>query len=105
MSIFSVDQNGNVIKLFPNEYQNPAVVPSRKEFVFPENKLRARGLKLRVNTPKKLGKALESVLIIATKEEAHFLEDSAIQNPTITDLMKEPSELDENFPWAEKTVG
>lgn len=105
MNIFSVDQYGNILKLYPNEYQKPDVLLSRKEFVFPDNELRARGLKMRVNTPKNLSKALESVLIIATRVEAHFLEEASIQSPTITDLMKELSELDENSPWAEKTVG
>lgn len=105
LNIFSVDQNGNVSMLYPNEFRKAEVIPKRKEFVFPDSELRAQGLKLKVKTPKKLSKALESVLIIATKEEAHFLEDASVQNPTITDLMKEISELDESTSWAEKTVG
>lgn len=105
LSIFGIDQNGNVTKLYPNEYRKAEVIPSRREFVFPDNELREQGLKLRVNTPKKLKKAMESVLIIATKEEAHFLEDASVQNSTITDLMKELSELDESLSWSEKTVG
>ncbi|MBI5191976.1 MAG: hypothetical protein HZA08_00875 [Nitrospirae bacterium] len=55
-------------------------------------------------TPKGLNEGIESVLIIATKEAKHFLTDTDIQNPTISDLMKELSVLDP-VSWAEKTIG
>lgn len=104
LNVFSVDQYGNITKLFPNEYVKSEPVPARKAFVFPDDSLRARGLKIRVETPKKLSKATETVLIVATKEKGHFLEDHLIDNPTITDLMKELSELDQSQ-WAEKSIG
>ncbi|HBI24732.1 MAG TPA: hypothetical protein DDX84_11165, partial [Nitrospiraceae bacterium] len=63
MNIFSVDQYGNIIKLFPNDYIKAEILPSKKEFVFPDNNIRERGLKFRVATPKNLSKAIESVLI------------------------------------------
>ena len=104
INIFSVDQYGKVFKLYPNDYLKPAVVPAGKEFIFPDNNLRARGLKLTVTTPKGLNQGIESVLIISTKEEGHLLSDTSIQNPTISDLMRELSELNQSS-WAEKTVG
>lgn len=104
VSIFSVDQYGGIIKLYPNEYVETALLPSRKEFIFPNNALRGRGLKLRVTVPKNLSKALESVLIIVTKEDIPFLTDNPVENPMITDLMKELSELDDT-PWGTKSIG
>ena len=104
MNIFSVDQYGNIIKLFPNDYVKAEILPSKKEFVFPDNNIRERGLKFRLTAPKNLSKAIESVLIIATKEEGNFLSDKTIQNPTISDLMKELSEIDQSS-WDEETVG
>lgn len=99
ISIFSVDQHGSVIRLLPNEYVKTGKVQARNEFVFPDEKLRIKGLKFRVVT--KMSSVVESALIIATKEDPHFLEEA--ENPTITDLMNELSRLD--TPWAEKTVG
>jgi hypothetical protein len=43
-------------------------------------------------------------MIIAAKEEGRFLSDTSIQNPTISDLMKELSEIDQSS-WDEETVG
>ncbi|OGW53205.1 MAG: hypothetical protein A2Z60_04590 [Nitrospirae bacterium RIFCSPLOWO2_02_42_7] len=104
INIFSIDQYGNVIRLYPNAHIKPEIVLSGKEFVFPDDDLRDRGLKLMVTTPKGLSKGIESILIIATKEAGHFLSDATIQNPTITDLMRELSELEQST-WAEKIVG
>jgi len=104
MNLFSVDQYGKVLKIYPNDLIRPEIIPAGKEFVFPEKPLRAHGLKLRVTTPKGLNEGIESVLIIATKEEGHFLNDTGVQTPTVSDLMKELSVLDPAS-WAEKTIG
>lgn len=104
INLFSVDQYGRVMKLYPNDLIKPEIIPAGKEFVFPEKPLREHGLKLRVMTPKGLNEGIESVLIIATKEEGHFLNNTDMQNPTISDLMKELSVLDP-VSWAEKAVG
>ena len=104
LNIFSVDQHGKITKLFPNDYAESKPVPARKEFVFPDDSLRTRGLKLRVTTPKNLSRAIETVLIVATKEKGHFLEGAIMENATITDLMRELSELDQSQ-WAEETIG
>ena len=93
-----MDQYGNSVKLYPNDYVEAKTVPARKEFVFPDDVWRSHGLKLRVRTPKDKSTAVESVVIIATKEEGHFLEDTALQNPTFTDIMKELAVLAEHDP-------
>lgn len=103
-SIFSVDQNGNINKLYPNEYCHQLPLTPGKELVFPDEAQRSSGLKLRVSTPKGKKKAVESVLVIASKEKINFLSDKAVENPTITDLMSELSEIDPSF-WAQKTIG
>jgi hypothetical protein len=103
-SIFSVDQFGGLSKLYPNEYIKQEKQPAGKEIVFPDESCRQGGLKLRVRTPKGRKKAVESVLVIATKEKAPLLEDRKDQDLTITDLMKELSEM-EPSQWVEQTVG
>ena len=103
-SLFSVDQFGAVSKLYPNEYLKDERMPAGKEIVFPDESCRQSGLKLKVRTPRGRKKAVESVLIIATKEKAALLEDRKDQDLTITDLMKELSEMDPSQ-WVEQTVG
>ncbi len=104
LSLFSVDQFGALIKLYPNEYVKQEKLPAGREIVFPEESQRQGGLKLKVRTPKGRKKAVESVLIIATKERSALLEDVKGQDLTITDLMKELSVMDPSQ-WVEQTVG
>lgn len=103
-SLFSVDQFGALNKLYPNEYVKEERLPAGKEIVFPDDSCRQGGIKLKVRTPRGRKKAVESVLVIATKEKAALLEDRKDQDLTITDLMKELSEMDPSQ-WVEKTVG
>lgn len=104
INIFSVSQDGRILRLFPNNYFKAEVLPANREFIFPDDTQRMLGLKLKVKTNGKLSRAVESVLIIAAKEKVDFLADKDIEEPTITDLMRELSELDPSL-WAEKTVG
>jgi hypothetical protein len=104
MHIFSVDQIGNISQLYPNSYCTFEKTLAEKEIVFPDESQRKSGLKMKVRTPKGVKKAVESVLVIATKEKVDFLKSKDIENPTITDLMRELSELDPSL-WAEKTAG
>jgi uncharacterized protein DUF4384 len=105
LQLFSVDQYGNVNKLYPNTYiKQEKAQPAEKEFIFPDNTLRDQGLRLKVKTPKGVKQSIESVLVIATKEKTALLADKSLENPTITDLMKELSELDPSL-WAESTAG
>jgi hypothetical protein len=105
LQLFSVDQYGNVSKLYPNAYvKQQKALPEGKEFIFPDNTLRDRGLRLRVKTPKGVKQSIESVLVIATKEKTALLTDKSLENPTITDLMKELSNLDPSL-WVDSTAG
>ncbi|MBI5194467.1 MAG: DUF4384 domain-containing protein [Nitrospirae bacterium] len=107
LSIFSVDQEENVYKLFPNPYKKNDMIPARSEFVFPDDALRTKGIKLRVATPEGKQKATENVVIIATKEDGHFLEDPALKNPKWTDLSKELKVFNNSkqSPWTVETLG
>jgi hypothetical protein len=105
LQLFSVDQYGNVSKLYPNPYvKQLKALPGGEDFIFPDDALRDRGLRLRVKTPKGVKQSIESVLVIAMKEKTPLLADKSLENPTITDLMKELSNLDPSE-WAESTVG
>lgn len=104
LNIFNVDQNGNVDKLYPNEYCSIERTAAGSEVVFPNEAQRKNGLKLKVRTPKGVAKAVESVMVVALKEKKCLLGDKSIENPTITDLMRELSEIDPSL-WAEKTAG
>ncbi len=104
LNIFNVAQDGRITKLFPNRYVDMKPLPPGVEFVFPDDELRTIGLKLRVKTPEGLKRAVESVLVIATKEKVDFLASEAQGKTTITDLMRELSDLDPSL-WAQKTVG
>ncbi|MBI4691493.1 MAG: DUF4384 domain-containing protein [Nitrospirae bacterium] len=102
--VFNISQDGIVTKLYPNEYFKAELTSPAEEFVFPDEKQRGLGLKLKVRTPKGLSRTVETMLIAATKEKIDFLSDKKSDVVTITDLMKELSEIDSSL-WTEKTVG
>jgi hypothetical protein len=104
LHLFSVDQNGGIGKLYPNAYVKGEKVVAGQEVLFPEEGLRQSGLKMIVRTPKGRKKAVESVLVIATKQQVAFLKDRKEEDLTITDLMQELSALDVSQ-WVEQTVG
>lgn len=107
LSIFSVDNNSNVIKLYPNEYSPARKTSAKKEFIFPDESLKSKGVKLKATVPANKQKAVEVVLVIATRHEEHLLESKSLQNPTLSDLMKELSELiiEDPSSWVQKTIG
>jgi hypothetical protein len=104
LSIFSVDQYGGITRLMPNEYCGFEKTTAGKEVIFPDEAQRKFGLRMKVKTPKGIKKSVESVLVIATREKVDFLQAAGLENPTISDLMRELSEMDPSL-WAEKTVG
>jgi len=103
LTIFSVDQFGKVYPLFPNKFLNESFIEAGTEFVFPSDDLRARGLKLRVQTLEGQKKSNESLVIIATKRKVALLEDSSAE-PVLTELMAELANLDHDT-WAQVTKG
>jgi len=102
--LFNISQDGWVTKLYPNEYFKAEITSPETEFIFPNEKQRDLGLKLKVRTPKNLSRAIETMLIVATKEKTDFLSDKKAGEVTITDLMKELSEIDASL-WTERIVG
>jgi len=102
--VFNISQDGWVTKLYPNEYFKAEITSPETEFIFPNEKQRDLGLKLKVRTPKNLSRAIETMLIVATKEKTDFLSDKKAGEVTITDLMKELSEIDASL-WTERIVG
>jgi hypothetical protein len=104
LHIFGVDQNLNITRFYPNEYVKDEIVPSGKDFVFPSGTLRERGIRLRVKAPKVAQKATESVLVVATTEKISLLSSGSGETPTVTDLMRELSEIYQGM-WIDKTVG
>jgi len=103
LSIFSVDQYGNLTKLYPNDYCGYEILPGGKELALPDTQQRQAGLKFRVATPKGVKRAVESVLVVALKDKKQLLA-GGIENPTLMDLMQELSNIDPSL-WVEKTVG
>ena len=102
--IFNISQDGLVTKLYPNDYFKSEVVPANSLFTFPDEKQRTLGLKMKVRAPKNLSRAVETILIAATTEHVDFLSEKKAGEVTITDLMKELSEMDVLL-WTEKIVG
>jgi exopolysaccharide biosynthesis protein len=101
--LFSIDKDGMVTKLYPNEYIDWEPVAISDQFIFPDDKLREMGLKLRVRAAKSLGRTPETMLIIASAKKINLLTDKKEGEVTITDLMKEVSEI--VSPWTEKVIG
>lgn len=102
--IFSVDQNGRVSRIFPTSYAPAERLPPETEFVFPDDTLRGSGIRLRVGAPRNTDRAIESALVIATKERVNLLSGKSEEDASITDIMRELSEMDISL-WADKTVG
>ena len=104
INVFGISQDGMVTKLYPNEYFKAEVISPEMEFIFPDERQRGLGLKLKVRTPKNLSRTVETILIVATKERMDFLSDKKADEVTITDLMKELSEIDASS-WTEEAIG
>lgn len=103
VSIFSIDQLGNVYQIFPNKYAKDSLVDDGQKVIFPDDRLRAKGLKLRAHTLEGYDKSHESLMIIATTREVDFLDD--IESvPTMTDLMNQLAEIDQQV-WTQETIG
>ena len=80
------------------------VIPANSVFVFPAEKQRDMGFKIRIRTPRNSSRAIETMLIVATKEKIDFLTDKNAGEATLTDLMQGVSEIDPTL-WIEKVVG
>src|SRR3990172_1338556 len=102
--IFGIGQNGIVAKIYPNEYFNGELLSAEAEFIFPNEKQRNAGFKLKVSLPKGLSRGVETILIVASKEKKDFMSDKKATEVTVTDLMQELSDT-ASFLWTEETIG
>ena len=104
INVFGISQDGLATRLYPNEYFKAEVISPEMEFIFPDERQRGLGLKLKLRTPKNLSRTVETILVVATKERMDFLSDKKADEVTITDLMKELSEIDSSS-WTEEAIG
>ena len=102
INIFSVDQNGKLYPLYPNEYAQSMEIEGQKEFVFPDSKLREMGLKMITSTLNGAAKSHESIVVVATKQIEIFFIDT--KTPHLPDLMSELAALGQEN-WAQATKG
>ncbi len=100
--IFSVDQWGKVTRLLPNRYIQRNIARPEKEFVFPRRVDRELGFRLKANLPEGFKRAVESIIVIAVRDDVDFLK--GVKNPTVTDLMRDLSLLPIEK-WSQKTAG
>lgn len=103
MNIFSVSQDGRVTRLLPNPYMESKTIPSRRDFIFPDEPLRDAGFKLRVHTPKNISRAYETIVVIATKDKRVFLSGKE-KEATLSDLMQDLSQVEQSF-WTDAVIG
>lgn len=103
VTIFSIDQEGNVYQIFPNKYAMDSLVDDGQNFVFPDDSLRAMGLRVRAHTLEGHKKSHESLMIIATTRKMDLLDDME-SAPTMTSLMNQLASLDQAV-WAQETKG
>lgn len=104
LNIFSVSEDGSIIKLLPNRYVENNKSYANTTFVFPDDIRKSMGMRLRVSVPKDTSSALETIIIIGTKEKISLLSCEDTEEPTVTDLMNELSRIDQSL-WTEKVIG
>jgi len=101
--IFSISQDGAVTKLLPSKYFPKRFLKANEELIFPDTTQRDMGLRLKVQAPAGLRKAVESLVVIVTKGgDEEFLQD--VQSPNLIDLWQELSQIDSSA-WADEMVG
>lgn len=104
LSLFSVDQEGRLARLYPNPYVPPALTGGGEELLFPAAAQRAAGLRLRVHAPPGLPQAFETVLVVATATPRDFLAGNPPGEAVLTDLMQELAQLDPTT-WTQTIIG
>lgn len=111
--IFSISQDEKIWQLLPNSIIQEHFVKAGEEFLFPDEALRNRGIKVRVNPPAGMKRASEKIKVIASKKklqmetgkihEAIFPLYDGREAGMIADLLKELALLD-GSEWAEATL-
>ena len=102
INIFCINQDGAVTQLLPSRYFQHVLLKAGMELIFPEDAQRGLGLCLRAKVPDGVQKAIESIVVIATKQDDELLQN--VKGPTLIDLWRELSEMNPSV-WAEDMVG
>ncbi len=113
LHVFSVTQDGSVTLLLPNRFVERNQITPEQEVVFPNETLRALGVRLRVSLPKGGKQAREYIKVIATRKPVRLVGDDAsngvfktytgVENGMIQDVIKRLAQL-EDEDWNETTL-
>jgi Domain of unknown function (DUF4384) len=113
LHVFSVTQDGGVTLLLPNKFVERNQITPDQEVVFPNDTLRALGVRLRVSLPKGTKKAQEYIKVIATRKPISlvgtdvskdvFKTYTGGENGMIQDVIKRLAQL-EDEDWNETTL-
>lgn len=113
LHVFSVTQDGGVTLLLPNKFVERNQITPDQEVMFPNDTLRALGVRLRVSLPKGAKKAQEYIKVIATRKPISLVGTDAStdvfktytggENGMIQDVIKRLAQL-EDEDWNETTL-
>lgn len=113
LHVFSVTQDGSVTLLLPNKFVERTQILPDQEIVFPSDKLRALGVRLRVTLPKGTKTAREYIKVIATRKPVSLVGDApsgetfrmynGSENGMIQDVIERLAQL-EDEDWNETTL-
>lgn len=113
LHVFSVTQDGSVTLLLPNRFRADNLFQANQDYIVPDDRLRALGIKLRVLLPKQAKKAMEYIKVIATKQAINLVSAKApngvfqtfdgADGGMIRDVVKRLAELDDED-WTETTL-
>ena len=113
LHVFSVTQDGGVTLLLPNKFVERNQITPGQEVIFPNDTLRALGVRLRVSLPKGAKKAQEYIKVIATRKPVNLVGTDASkdvfqtytggENGMIQDVIKRLAQL-EDEDWNETTL-
>ncbi len=113
LHVFSVTQDGGVTLLLPNKFVERNQITPDQEVMFPNDTLRALGVRLRVSLPKGAKKAQEYIKVIATRKPINLVGTDASkdvfktyiggENGMIQDVIKRLAQL-EDEDWNETTL-
>ncbi len=113
LHVFSVTQDGRVTLLLPNKFVERNQITPDQEIVFPNDTLRALGVRLRVSLPKGEKLAREYIKVIATRKPVSLVGADTVngvfktytggENGMIHDVIKRLAQL-EDEDWNETTL-
>lgn len=113
LHVFSVTQDGSVTLLLPNKFVERNQITPDQEIVFPNDTLRALGVRLRVSLPKGEKLAREYIKVIATRKPVSLVGGNSAdgvfktytggENGMIQDVIKRLAQL-EDEDWSETTL-